>query len=104
MASPNVIPWNSDNPNFNFETNPGLKLSYASAIGSAAANKAKQMNSMRGSEEDLANKFAQENGDMFDRYASLNERGGKMRKKRSTKRRKSTRKARKTKRNAKRRK
>jgi hypothetical protein len=102
MASPKVIPWNSDNPNYNFETNPGLKLSYASAIGSAAANKAKQLNSTR--EEALANKFSQENGDMFDRYSRLSERGGKNRKKRSTKRRKSTKKARKTKRNARRRK
>jgi hypothetical protein len=101
MASPKVIPWNSDN---NFETNPSLKLSYASAIGSAAANKAKQLNSAREAEMSAANKFSQENGDMFDKYASLSERGGKMRKRRSTKRRKSTRKARKTKRNARRRK
>jgi hypothetical protein len=96
MASNQAIPWKSE---YNFETNPGLKLSYASAIGSAAANKAKQLNSVR--EEDLANKFSQENGDMFDRYASLSERGGKMKKRRSTKRR---RKARKTKRNARKRK
>jgi len=104
MASPKAIPWNSDNPNFNFETNPGLKLSYASAIGSAAANKAKQLNSTRESEEALANKFAQENHQLYDRYTTLSERGGRMRKRRSTKRRKSTRKARKTKRNARRRK
>ena len=101
MESPKVIPWNS---NYNFETNPNLKLSYASAIGSAAANKAKQLNSARETEMSAANKFSQENGDMFDKYASLSERGGKMRKRRSTKRRKSTRKARKTKRNARRRK
>lgn len=101
MALSKVIPWNSDN---NFETNPSLKLSYASAIGSAAANKAKQLNSARETEMSAANKFAQENGDMFDKYASLSERGGKMRKRRSTKRKKSTRKARKTKRNARKRK
>jgi len=104
MESPKVIPWNSDNPNYNFETNPNLKLSYASAIGSAAANKTKQLNSARESEIAAANKFAQENGDMLDKYASLSERGGKMKKRRSTKRRKSTRKARKTKRYARRRK
>lgn len=98
MASNQAIPWNSE---YNFETNPGLKLSYASAIGSAAANKAKQLNSMRETEMSAANKFAQENGEMFDRYASLSERGGKMKKRRSTKRR---RKARKTKRTARRRK
>ena len=97
MALSKVIPWNSDN---NFETNPSLKLSYASAIGSAAANKAKQLNSARETEMSAANKFAQENGDMFDKYASLSERGGKMKKRRSTKRRKT----RKTKRTARRRK
>ena len=101
MESPKVIPWNSDN---NFETNPNLKLSYASAIGSAAANKAKQLNSVRETEMAAANKVAKENGEMFDKYASLSERGGKMKKRRSTKRRKSTRKARKTKRNVRRRK
>jgi len=99
MASNQVIPWKSD---YNFETNPGLKLSYASAIGSAAANKAKQLNSTR--EEELANKFAEENHQLYDRYTTLSERGGRMRKRRLTKRRKGTRKARKTKRNARRRK
>lgn len=104
MESPKVIPWNSENPNYNFETNPNLKLSYASAIGSAAANKAKQLNSARETEMIAANKFAEKNGDMLDKYASLSERGGKMKKRRSTKRKKSTRKARKTKRNSRRRK
>jgi hypothetical protein len=104
MESPKVIPWNSENPNYNFETNPNLKLSYASAIGSAAANKAKQLNSARETEMAAANKFAEKNVDMLDKYASLSERGGKMKKRRSTKRKKSTRKARKTKRNARRRK
>ena len=100
MASNQAIPWKSE---YNFETNPGLKLSYASAIGSAAANKAKQLNSVRETQMTAANKFSQENGDMFDRYASLSERGGKMKKRRSTNRRKSTRKTRKTKRAARRR-
>jgi len=97
MASNQAIPWKTE---YNFETNPGLKLSYASAIGSAAANKAKQLNSVRETQMSAANKFSQENGDMFDRYASLSERGGKMKKRRSTKRRKT----RKTKRTARRRK
>jgi hypothetical protein len=101
MANNQVIPWK---PEYNFESNPSLKKSYASAIGSVAANKAIQLNSARETEMAAANKFAQENEELFDKYSSLGERGGKMKKRRSTKRKKRTRKARKTKRNSRRRK
>lgn len=101
MANQEVIPWNSSN---DLSSNPSLKQAYASAVGSAAANRAKQLQSAKDLEMTAADKYASENSDMVEKYASLNERGGKMRKRRATKHRKSRRKGRKTRKNVKRRK
>ena len=93
MANQQVIPWNPDN---DLSSNPSLKQAYASAVGSAAANRALELAA--------ANKYAEENGDAVEKYSSLSERGGKMRKRRTTKRRKSRRKSRKARKTSKRRK
>jgi len=101
MANQEVIQWHQGT---DLSSNPRFKQIYASAIGSAAANRAKQLQTSKDLEMAAADKYASENSDMFEKYASLNERGGKMRKRRATKRRKGRRKGRKTRKNVKRRK
>jgi hypothetical protein len=101
MATQQVIPWNPSN---DLSSNPSLKQAYASAVGSAAANRAKQLQSAKDLELAAADKYAAENGDTYEKYSALSERGGKRRKTVATKRRKSRRKSRKTKKHLKRRK
>jgi len=101
MANQEVIPWNPSN---DLSSNPSLKQAYASAVGSAAANRAKQLQSAKDLELTAADKYAAENGDTYEKYSALSERGGKRRKTVATKRRKGRRKGRKTRKNIKRRK
>ena len=102
METQQVISWK---PEYNLDsTDPSLKKTFASAVATIAANKARQLQSQKDLEIDQANKYAQENSELYKQFQSLSDRGGKIRKRRATKHRKTRRKGRKTKRNYKRRK
>ena len=94
MDTKPVIPWNPKN---DFSSNETLKMTYASRIAADAAKKANELNS--------ANEFAKKNDASYQKFSSLDERGGKIKKKRSSKRRKGSKgsKRRKTRRHTKRR-
>ena len=94
MDNKPVIPWNPKN---DFSSNETLKMTYASRIAADAAKKANELNS--------ANEFAKQNDASYQQFSSLDERGCKIKKKRSFKRRKGSKgsKRRKTRRHTKRR-
>jgi hypothetical protein len=71
---------------FTSRTGESQKRSVAMGLADAAAKKVNETNAMRSNEIGQANKFAEENKDVFAKFDSLPNRGGKYTKKRKSKR------------------